>query len=226
MIPLRDTIRSQTFPVVNVSLIVINILIYFYEFMLGKGIEGFITQFGLTPVRFFWGLHHNIPDAVIPVFSSMFLHGDWFHVLSNMWFLYIFGDNVEDRTGHGGYLAFYLLCGAGAALSQIFFFRDSTIPMVGASGAIAGILGAYFLLFPHSRVLTLVPIFIFLQLIEIPAVVFLIFWFVIQFISGAMMSSGAKGGVAWWAHIGGFVFGMLLIFLFKKPEKKEQLYWN
>lgn len=226
MIPLRDTIRSSTFPVVNVSLIVINILIYFYEFTLGKSIESFIAQFGLTPVRFFWGLHHNLPDAVIPVFSSMFLHGDWFHVLSNMWFLYIFGDNVEDRTGHVGYLAFYLLCGVGAALSQTFFFRTSTIPMVGASGAIAGVLGAYFLLFPHSRILTLVPIFIFLQLIEIPAVIFLIFWFVIQFISGAMMSSGSQGGVAWWAHIGGFVFGMLLIFLFKKPEPKQEFYWN
>jgi len=225
MFPLRDTIRSRTFPVVNISLIVINILIYFYEFSLGKGIEAFITQFGLTPVRFFWGLQHNIADAVIPVFSSMFLHGDWFHVLSNMWFLYIFGDNVEDRTGHTGYLAFYLLSGMGAALSQTFLFRGSTIPMVGASGAIAGVLGAYFLLFPHSRVLTLVPIFIFLQLIEIPAVWFLLIWFVLQFIQGAMISSGSQGGVAWWAHIGGFVFGMLLIFVFRRPEKKE-LYWN
>ncbi|HJZ11300.1 MAG TPA: rhomboid family intramembrane serine protease, partial [Acidobacteriota bacterium] len=182
MFPLKDTIPSKTFPFVNIGLIVLNILIFIYEFLLGRQAEAFIYEFGLTPVRFYWGLQHDFTDALIPVFTSMFLHGGWFHVLGNMWFLYIFGDNVEDRCGHFGYFVFYLLCGIGAALSQTVFFPRSTVPMVGASGAIAGVLGGYFLLFPHSRVLTLVTIFVFLQVMEIPAVVFLIFWFVVQFI--------------------------------------------
>jgi len=225
MFPLRDTIRSKSFPVVNVCIIVVNILIFIYESLLGKHAEAFIYEFGLTPVRFYWGLRHDLIDAMVPVFTSMFLHGGWFHVLGNMWFLYIFGDNVEDRCGHFGYLIFYLLCGIGAALSQTFLFPRSTLPMVGASGAIAGVLGAYFLLFPSSRILTLVPIFIFLQVMEIPAVIFLIFWFVIQFIQGTMTPSQLQGGVAWWAHIGGFIFGMALIFFFRKQEKRPT-YWD
>ncbi len=225
MFPLRDTVRSRTFPVVNVTIIVINILVFLYEFALGQHIEVFIREYGLTPVRFFWGLQHNFGDAIIPLFTSMFLHGGWIHLLGNIWFLYIFGDNVEDRVGHGGYVVFYLLCGIGAALSQTFLFSKSQIPMVGASGAIAGVLGAYFLLFPHARVLTLVPIFIFLQVMEIPAVVFLIFWFLFQFIQGTFASSEA-GGVAWWAHIGGFIAGMALIFAFKKkkPQPPRAIY--
>ncbi|HEY4492627.1 MAG TPA: rhomboid family intramembrane serine protease [Acidobacteriota bacterium] len=225
MFPLKDTIPSKTFPFVNIGLIVLNILIFIYEFLLGRQAEAFIYEFGLTPVRFYWGLQHDFTDALIPVFTSMFLHGGWFHVLGNMWFLYIFGDNVEDRCGHFGYFVFYLLCGIGAALSQTVFFPRSTVPMVGASGAIAGVLGGYFLLFPHSRVLTLVPIFVFLQVMEIPAVVFLIFWFVVQFIQGSMTSS-AQGGVAWWAHIGGFIVGMILIFFFRRREPRRTPYWN
>jgi len=221
MFPLRDTVRSRTFPVVNVTIIVINILVFLYEFALGPHIEVFIREYGLTPVRFFWGFQHNIPDAILPLFTSMFLHGGWIHVLGNMWFLYIFGDNVEDRVGHGGYIVFYLLCGIGAALSQTFLFRQSQIPMVGASGAIAGVLGAYFLLFPHARVLTLIPIFIFLQIMEIPAVVFLLFWFLFQFLQGTFAASTEGGGVAWWAHIGGFIAGMALVFVFKKKEPQS-----
>jgi membrane associated rhomboid family serine protease len=224
MFPLKDTIRSRTFPVVNTTIIAINILVFIYEFGLGRHLDTFINHFGLTPVRFFWGLKYNLADAIVPIFTSMFLHGGWLHVLGNMWFLYIFGDNVEDRVGHVGYIFFYLLCGVGAALSQTLLFPTSTVPMVGASGAIAGVLGAYFLLFPHSRVLTLVPIFFFLQLMEIPAVVFLIFWFVLQFFQGSITPS-AGGGVAWWAHIGGFLIGMALIFLFKKREERE-FYWE
>ena len=173
MFPLRDTVRSRTFPVVNTTIIVINILVFLYEFALGPHLDAFISDYGLTPVRFFWGLKHDLRDAIIPVFTAMFLHGGWFHVLGNMWFLYIFGDNVEDRVGHGRYIIFYLLCGIAATLSQAILFQNSKVPMVGASGAIAGVLGGYFLLFPHARVLTLVPIFIFLQVMEIPAVVFL-----------------------------------------------------
>jgi membrane associated rhomboid family serine protease len=218
MFPLRDTIRARTFPVVNVSIIVINILVFLYEFALGERLDAFIREYGLTPVRFFWGLQGNLKEAIIPLFTSMFLHGGWLHLLGNMWFLYIFGDNVEDRVGHGRYIIFYILCGVCAGLSQTLLFRGSNIPMVGASGAIAGVLGGYFLLFPHARILTLVPIFIFLQLMEIPAVVFLVIWFFFQFLQGTIISAGTGGGVAWWAHIGGFIGGMILIFPFKKKE--------
>jgi len=226
MIPLKDTIRSRSFPVVNYTIIAINILVFLYEFSLGHRIEPFIREYGLTPVRFFWGLNHNLREAILPIFTSMFLHAGWLHVLGNMWFLYIFGDNVEDRVGHVGYIFFYLLCGVGAALSQTILLRDSSLPMVGASGAIAGVLGAYFLLFPHARVLTLVPIFIFIQLIEIPAFVFLLIWFLLQFLTMTPMQSAAEGGVAWWAHIGGFLVGMFLIFFFKKRETRGTLYYE
>jgi membrane associated rhomboid family serine protease len=224
MFPLKDTIRSSTFPIVNVIIIVLNILIFLYEFALGRHMEEFIRQFGLTPVRFYWGLQYNLREAIVPIFTSMFLHGGWIHVLGNMWFLYIFGDNVEDRVGHVSYIFFYLLCGVGAALSQTLLFPNSRIPMVGASGAIAGILGAYFMLYPSARILTLVPIFIFIQLMEVPAVIFLLFWFLFQFIQGSMMPQ-ATGGVAWWAHIGGFLVGLVLILFFKKPEQKKQFYY-
>lgn len=223
MLPLKDTVRSRSFPVVNLAIIAINLLVFFYELTLGPRGDEFILQHGLTPVRFFWGLHHDRVDAIVPVFTSMFLHGGWFHVLGNMWFLYIFGDNVEDRVGHVGYVFFYLLCGIGAALAQTLLFPRSSMPMVGASGAIAGILGAYFLLYPQSRILTLVPIFIFVQLMEIPAWVFLPFWFLLQFVQGAMAPQ-ASGGVAWWAHIGGFLVGMAAIWVFKKPEPRRPDY--
>lgn len=225
MIPIKDTIRSRTFPIVNTSIIVINLLIYLYEFALARQAEAFIFDYGLTPIRFFWALRHDLGDAVIPIFTSMFLHGSWIHVIGNVWFLYIFGDNVEDRVGHLGYIIFYLLCGIGAALSQTFLFPYSKIPMVGASGAIAGVLGAYFLLFPHARVLTLVPIFFFLQLIEVPAVLFLFLWFILQFFQGTF-ASAIEGGVAWWAHIGGFIVGMVLIFFFKKREPRKAYRWE
>jgi len=225
MFPLKDTIRTKTFPIVNTIIIVLNILIYIYEFTLGgRHMQAFVYEYGLTPVRFYWGLQHNLSDAVLPIFTSMFLHGSWLHVLGNMWFLYIFGDNVEDHVGHFPYIFFYLLCGIAAAFSQMLLMPGSNLPMVGASGAIAGVLGAYFLLFPSARVVTLVPIFIFLQIIEIPAVVFLIFWFILQFIYGTS-ALGGQGGVAWWAHIGGFLAGMALVFFFKKREPST-VYWN
>lgn len=223
MFPLKDTIRSRTFPIVNSIIIGINLLVFLYEFSLGRQADNFINVFGLTPVRFYWGLRHDMVDAVLPIFTSMFVHGGWLHVLGNMWFLYIFGDNVEDRLGHGMYLVFYLLCGVGAALSQTMLSPSSHMPMVGASGAIAGVLGAYFLLYPYARVLTLIPIFIFIQLIEVPAVVFLLIWFLFQFLQGAI-TPATQGGTAWWAHIGGFVTGMALVFLFRKPERRSVYY--
>lgn len=178
----------------------------------------FTFGYGLVPGEFLGGvdLPPTIPLPIwITLFTSMFLHGGLLHLLGNMLYLWIFGDNVEDAMGHGKFLLFYLLCGVAAAFSQMAISPHSAIPQIGASGAIAGVLAAYFLLFPYSRVLTLIPIFFFIRLIRVPAVFLLGFWFVLQVISGAG-SLGSVGGVAWFAHIGGFVAGGLLVFLFKR----------
>jgi len=152
---------------------------------------------------------------VFSIFSSMFIHAGWFHLISNMWILFIFADNVEDRMGSASFLLFYLLSGIAAALLQVFFFPDSAIPVVGASGAIAGVLGAYILLYPTARVVTLLPLLIFFTIVNIPAVLYLGFWFISQLFSGLASVGGAGGGVAWWAHIGGFLIGLLLSPLFR-----------
>ncbi|MGD8402694.1 MAG: rhomboid family intramembrane serine protease [Anaerolineales bacterium] len=211
MIPIRDTIRSRSFPLVNWVIILANAAAFYYELRIGSSaLNGFINTWGLVPTRF-WAAPQS---DWVTIFSSMFLHGGWFHILSNMWILFIFGDNVEDRMGSGRYLVFYLLSGVAAALTQAFFLPNSSSPMVGASGAIAGVLGAYLLLFPRARILSLVPIFFIFTLIEIPAIVFLLFWFASQLFSGFLSLGGASGsGVAWWAHIGGFTFGLLGAFL-------------
>jgi membrane associated rhomboid family serine protease len=208
---------------VTAGLITANVLAFFYELSLGRELETFIMQYAAVPRRFF------APDASLferffPLFVSMFLHGGWAHLVGNMLYLWIFGDNVEDRLGHGRFLVFYLLCGLAAALAQILLNPTSRIPMVGASGAIAGVLGGYLLLFPHSRVLALVPIVFFFQIVEIPAFIFLVFWFFIQFLSGAasIATTQATGGVAWWAHIGGFVSGLALVYLFPKRSQTEK----
>jgi rhomboid family protein len=207
VIPLRDTIPSRRFPFVNVALIGLNCVCFLFEVSLGDDLTSFIQLFGLVPARF----HVLSAAGVIPLFSSMFLHSGWLHLLGNMLFLYIFGDNVEDRLGHARYLFFYLLSGAAAGLAQAYSMADSLVPMIGASGAIAGVSGAYFLFFPTARVVTLVPIFFFIQIVEIPAVVFLLLWFLMQLFYGVAAGTGqqAVGGVAWWAHVGGFVFGMV-----------------
>jgi membrane associated rhomboid family serine protease len=207
MIPLRDTIPSARWPIVNLTLIALNAACFLYELNLGNPHQ-FIQAFGLVPAR----LHTGGTAGIVPLFTSMFLHSGWLHLLGNMLFLYIFGDNVEDRLGHVRYACFYLLCGAAAGVAQVYAIPTSTFPMIGASGAIAGVTGAYFLFFPRARVVTLVPIFFFFQIIEIPAVVFLFLWFLMQLLYGvATMSAAGQtvGGVAWWAHIGGFLFGMI-----------------
>ncbi|MCL5612075.1 MAG: rhomboid family intramembrane serine protease [Chloroflexi bacterium] len=212
MIPLYDTVRSRRFPVVNLALIALNILAFLYEVQLGgAGLERFIRTWALVPSRL---LVH--PQAAwVTIFTSMFLHGGWFHVLSNMWFLFIFGDNIEDRMGPARYLIFYLLSGAAAALMQVYILQTSSQPMIGASGAIAGVLGAYLVSFPRARVASLVPIFFIFTLIEIPAAIFLLFWFVSQLFSGWLSLQGASGsGIAWWAHVGGFVFGLASVNVF------------
>src|SRR3990167_3639547 len=221
MIPIKDTIPSRSYPFINISLMMANILIFFYQLSLGDQLEQFLFTYGLIPARFFlWD--QPLSDHLSPLFTAMFLHGGWFHVLGNMLYLWIFGDNVEDRLGHLPYLIFYLLCGLGAALVQTFINPYSPFPMIGASGAIAGVLGAYFLLFPYARIVTLVPIFFFLQVIELPAFIFLFFWILMQFLSGTAAIGHANqitGGVAWWAHIGGFFSVILLLLVFKKKTR-------
>jgi membrane associated rhomboid family serine protease len=220
MIPLRDTIPSRSFPVVSVTLIAVNTVVFLYEISLGRGLNSFIDRHALVPASMVSGFEAQgfKVQAVVPVFSSMFLHAGWIHLIGNMLYLWIFGDNVEDRMGRARFLLFYLLCGTGAAALHVYISPTSDTPIVGASGAIAGVLGAYFLLFPRARVLTLFPIFFLIQFIEVPAFLFLGFWFLMQFFTGAF-SIGAEasgGGVAWWAHVGGFVTGMALVFPFRK----------
>jgi membrane associated rhomboid family serine protease len=204
MFPLRDTQPSYTTPVVTIALIVVNLLVFLFELSLGpRGGNALIEYYGLIPDQF----------RLSTVLTSMFLHGGWMHVLGNMWFLWIFGDNVEDLLGHAKFLLFYLLCGVAAALSQVLMNPYSTAPMVGASGAIAGVMGAYLIKFPRARVLTLV-FFIFITFIEIPAPVMLAYWFIIQLFSGLgsiARTHLSEGGVAFFAHVGGFLAGMLLV---------------
>ena len=215
MLPIRDTVRSRAFPLMNWTIILINVVMFLYETSLSEpALRHFIAVYGMVPARL-W----HAPAAAWPtLFTSMFLHGGWFHLLSNMWILYIFGDNVEDRMGSGRYLVFYLMSGLVAGLVQAGVQPGSLIPTVGASGAIAGVLGAYMLFYPRGRVLTMVPMLFFVTFVEVPAWIFLGFWFVTQLYSGWMAllpnAAQAMGGVAWWAHIGGFVFGLLFARLF------------
>src|SRR5215470_7526228 len=220
MIPLRDIIPSRTTPVVTIGLIALNVLVFMYELSLGRALDAFMLRYGLVPAAFSW----------MNVFTSMFLHGGFMHVAGNMLYLWIFGDNVEDRMGHGRFLVFYLLCGVAAALAQTITTPDSTVPMVGASGAIAGVMGAYFVLYPRSRIVTLIPLFFFFQVIEVPAIAFLGIWFLMQFISGvgSIVSTvgrggggGAIGGIAFWAHVAGFVAGITGVALFRRPERQR-----
>jgi membrane associated rhomboid family serine protease len=221
MIPLRDIIPSRTTPVVTVSLIALNVLVFIYELSLGRAVDAFTLYYGLVPAAFSW----------MNVFTSMFLHGSFMHVAGNMLYLWIFGDNVEDRMGHGRFLVFYLLCGMAAALAQTIAAPESAIPMVGASGAIAGVMGAYFVLYPRSRIVSLIPIFFFFQVVEVPAIFFLGFWFLMQFVSGvgSIVSVGqtaSTGGIAFWAHVAGFVAGITGVLVFKRPERQRVEWWH
>jgi len=218
MIPLRDTVRPTSIPLINITLIILNVLVFFYEFSLGNNLNQFIFHYGLIPSSLIYSENLGILERLIPFLTSMFLHGGLFHLIGNMLFLYIFGDNVEDRMGHFKYLMFYLLSGFFAALFQTITNIHSAIPMVGASGAISGVLGAYITFFPRSRILTLVPIFFFIQLIHIPAAIFIFIWFIIQFISGVSTFAVSEdtGGIAFWAHIGGFIGGLILARFFQK----------
>lgn len=223
MIPLRDNIPSSRVPVLSYAIITLNTLVFLLELSMGRELEDFIRVFGFVPRDFFLHLGHgNLTGGVIPVFTSMFLHGGWFHLIGNMWTLYIFGDNVEDTLGHVKFLVLYLLTGAAACFAQLLSSPTSPIPMVGASGAIAGVMGAYFSLFPAARVLTLVPV-LFFVIIEVPAYVFLGVWFLLQFFSGTFSILGARAdvGVAFWAHVGGFVAGYLFLFILAPGRRRS-----
>jgi membrane associated rhomboid family serine protease len=219
MIPLRDVIPSRTTPFLTLTIIVLNSLAWVYELTLPTELlPVFLQIYGVVPADL------STPTLI----SSMFLHGSWSHFIGNMWFLWIFGDNVEDRMGHGRFMLFYLLCGILAALGHVAIDPDSTLPTIGASGAIAGVMGAYFVLYPRSRVLTLVPILFYVEIIELPAVLLLGFWFVMQLFSAgaiAALSDSDIGGIAFMAHVVGFVAGAIGVFMFRKPKRKLQ-YWT
>lgn len=210
MIPLRDVIPSRSTPYVTVTLIVLNAVAWLAEVAMPRDVlGGMLRVYGVVPADF------HLSTLV----TSMFLHGSWSHVIGNMWYLWIFGDNVEDNVGHGRFIAFYLLCGAAAALGQVVMDPTSTLPTIGASGGIAGVMGAYFVLYPRSRVLTLIPLIIFWEIIELPAIFLLGFWFVMQLFSAGAIAVTADtqgGGVAFAAHVAGFIAGMVAVFGFRR----------
>jgi membrane associated rhomboid family serine protease len=226
MIPLRDTIPHRQAPVVTWAIIFVNVMVFLFELSLPPDqLEALFHLFGIVPARYThpeWAMAIGFPiDSYWPFITSMFLHGGLLHLIGNMWSLWIFGDNVEDRMGRVRYLIFYLLTGVIAGLTHWFTNLDSTVPTVGASGAIAGVLGAYFLLFPHARIIVLLPVFLIPFFFELPAVTYLLFWFLSQLLGGTIAGLNTRdvGGVAFWAHIGGFVSGAVLHRLFLPPRR-------
>ncbi len=225
MLPLKDNIRAKSFPIVTWTLIVLNGLVFYYEFTLGpQALEAFIYRFGLVPAQ----IDLANPITWLSMLTHMFLHGGWVHVIGNLWILLIFGDNVEDRLGSLTFLFFYIMGGLAAAVLQIFLTTDPHTPMVGASGAIAAVMGAYFRYYPTAKVHTLIPVFIYPWFVEVPAIVYLGFWFLSQFVSGvASLDPGistATGGVAFWAHVGGFVFGFIASLFLAKAAGRRKTY--
>lgn len=241
MIPLRDNIPARTTPIVNYTLIGICTLVFLMQLADESNRRaGLIERFGMIPARVLnpdqpvrmqvqvqdrFGRRFVRPVEMasppvspwITLVTCVFLHGGWLHFLGNMWFLFIFGDNVEDRVGHLGYLLFYLFCGVFASVAHLVFNAASVVPTIGASGAIAGVMGAYFLLYPHAKVLSLLPIFFFIHILVVPAPVFLGVWFLLQFLQGTVSTASGieAGGVAWWSHIGGFVVGFAIAAILK-----------
>lgn len=214
MIPLRDVIPSRTTPYITITIIVLNALAWFYELALPRDVLPlFLQVYGVVPAGFTW------PSLI----TSMFLHGSWSHIIGNMLYLWIFGDNIEDQLGHGRFVVFYLLSGMAAALGQVAIDPYSTLPTIGASGAVAGVMGAYIVLYPHSRVLTLIPLWFYFELIEIPAIFLLGFWFLLQLFSAGAIAATASsdgGGIAFMAHVAGFLVGMGGVFIFRKRPKQ------
>jgi membrane associated rhomboid family serine protease len=230
MIPIRDDTPRFSTPYVTYFIIALNALVFLFELSVGtqgrRVLNGLIYQFGVVPQHFELALagspRYDLTSQSLTILTSMFLHGGWLHIIFNMWFLWIFGDNIEDYLGHFSYLVFYLVSGFAAAVTHILLNMGSNVPTVGASGAIAGVMGAYMVLFPKARVLTLVPLIVFFMFWWLPAWIFLGYWFLLQFLSGTATSiavtSSQSGGVAFWAHVGGFVAGIVLIKLL--PERR------
>ena len=238
MIPIRDDTPRYSTPYVTYFIIALNAVVFLFELSLGMqghhALNSLIYEFGVVPRRFENALigpsSNSLPALSVTILTSMFLHGGWLHIIGNMWFLWIFGDNVEDYLGHLKYLLFYLISGCAAAIAYILLDASSNQPTIGASGAIAGVMGAYFVLYPRARVLTLVFLIVFFTFWWLPAWVFLGYWFVLQFLSGTATSiAGAgqnTGGVAFWAHVGGFVAGILLIKLMpERPRRYRYASW-
>ncbi len=233
MFPLYDDAPRYSTPYINYFLLAINTLVFLFEVTLSpKALNQFIAIFGTVPAHVTAFLHgapgSNFVIAFVPVLTSMFVHASWGHLIFNMWALYIFGDNIEDYLGHFRYLVFYLIAGFAAAFLHLLMNANETLPSVGASGAIAGVMGAYFVLFPSARVLTLVP-FLFVFFVWLPAWIFVGYWFIVQFLSGAATQivrsqSSVGGGVAFWAHVGGFVAGALLIKIFPSRPRRYRYY--
>ncbi len=239
MIPIKDDNPTHYFPIITILLILLNTAVFIYQVMLGPEFQAFIYQFGVIP----WEMthlqeaphipliyHSDIPN-IFTLLTSIFIHGGILHLLGNMLYLWIFGDNIESLLGHMRFLIFYLFCGLAAAFVQIITGPNSLIPMVGASGAISGVLGAYLLRFPRAKVHVLIFFFFFIRIIRVSALFVLGFWFVIQLISGlGALELGETGGVAWFAHVGGFIAGMILVFPFEKKGSykmnKKIFWWN
>jgi membrane associated rhomboid family serine protease len=231
VIPLKDDVPTRSVPLVTIGLIAANVLVFLYQLSLllaagpasGQAFQAFVVEFGLIPCRLTGAClaPEDFPPPVATIFTSMFLHGGFFHIVGNMLYLWIFGNNVEDTLGHGRFLGFYLASGVAAALAQTAVDPSGTLPMVGASGAVSGVLGAYLLLYPHASVLTLVIFGFYWHVVRIPAVIVLGFWIVVQFLNGiltfgaSLSGQGPQGGVAWFAHIGGFLAGLGLLYLLR-----------
>lgn len=237
MLPLKDDVPTTRTPVVTIALIALNVLVFLYQLSLGPQQRVFIYALGVVPFEITNKVdlvpHINLPLRAT-LFTSMFIHGGVFHIFSNMLYLWIFGNNVEDTMGRPRFILFYLLCGVVAAYSQVFMNPQSRVPMVGASGAVSGILAAYLLLYPHARILTVIFLGFFIQVVHVPAIIVLSFWIIVQLINGTAALSIGEGGVAWFAHIGGFVAGLALLKVFllgvarppSKARARRKLPWD
>lgn len=222
MIPLRDKVKSNTFPIVVYAIIVLNAIVFFYQLSLDNmKLMEFFYYYGIVPAFLegeqYWEIR-GVFSQLFPFISSMFLHGGWMHIIGNMWTLFIFGDNVQDRMGRRRFILFYFLSGIASMLLHAFTNWGSATPAIGASGAIAGVMGAYLVYFPRAKIVTLLPLIFYFTIITVPAYVFLVIWFGMQFFSGtfALLAEGAGEGIAWWAHVGGFAFGAITARLFQK----------
>jgi membrane associated rhomboid family serine protease len=224
MIPLGDNVSSKRFPTVTLGLIVVNTIIFLFEVLFEPAADQMAQMFGATPSNIMTGWTN--PLTLATLVTAMYLHGGWAHLIGNMIYLWVFGDNVEDRMGHVGFFIFYTLCGVLSGMAQVLAMPTSSIPAIGASGAIAGVLGAYLLLFPRARVRTLIPLIFIYTTVHLPAVIVLGGWFLVQFLNGlaSINVNVQTGGVAWWAHIGGFVVGMILMPLFRQKQPPSPFY--